>query len=93
MSSKTFHFLAIVLLVLFSSFGLLESQAQSRDQQLIAGLRDRRLFELAESFCRQKLAAPNLDDAAKTELTVELLRTYALHAIHEAPAERAKWSW
>ncbi len=87
------RFLALILFsfAILSPFTFRESHAQSRDQQLVSGLRERRLFELAESFCQERLTVPNLDPGTKTDLTVELLRTYALHAINESPAERTKW--
>lgn len=85
------HFALIVGFGVLSQFTLPEISAQSRDQQLVSGLRDRRLFELAESYCQERLAVASLDPVTKTELTVELLRTYALHAINESPAERAAW--
>ncbi|WP_145083978.1 hypothetical protein [Anatilimnocola aggregata] len=65
--------------------------ADSRDARLVAGLQQRRLFELAEAYCQQRLAATIADEAAFTELTVELQRTYALHAMNEPPATRAQW--
>jgi hypothetical protein len=65
--------------------------ADARDQQFVAGLRQRRLFELAESYCQQRLAAANLDDVNRADLTIELIRTYALHALHQPPAERDAW--
>src|SRR5687767_4672862 len=69
----------------------LVASADSRDQQYIAGLRQRRLFELAETYCQQRLAAANLDDVNRADLTIELVRTYALHALHQPPAEREAW--
>lgn len=74
-------------MLLFASAAL----ADARDVQLVAGLRDRRLFELAEKYCQDRLQTPAVDDVTKAELTAELLRTFALHAIHEPPAERARW--
>lgn len=63
--------------------------ADSRDVSMVAGLRERRLFELAEKYCQDRLQTPALDEVSKAELTTELLRTLALHAIHEPPPERA----
>lgn len=83
--SSSFGWLLIALVLVQSA------TAQSRDQQLVSGLRDRRLFELAESFCKERLAQASIDPVIKTELTVELLRTYALHAINASPTERAEW--
>jgi hypothetical protein len=79
--------LAMLLIVVATSV----AAAESRDGQMVAGLRDRRLFELAEKYCQDRLATPAVDEPTKAELSVELLRTFALHAIHEPPAERARW--
>jgi hypothetical protein len=65
--------------------------AESRDVQFVAGLQQRRLFELAEAYCQQRLQAAGKDETAAAELTVELLRTYTLHALHQPAAERAPW--
>jgi hypothetical protein len=81
----------LIFLAILSSLASRETRAQSRDQQFVSGLRERRLFELAENFCKEKLSATNLDPVSRTDLTVELLRTYALHALNESPAERAVW--
>ncbi len=80
-----------LLAILFILCTFRVSAGESRDQQLIAGLRDRRLFELAENFCKERLSLPALDDVSRAELTVELLRTHTLHAIHEALPQRAIW--
>lgn len=75
--------------ILITLFATSFAAADSRDGQLIAGLRERRLFELAEKYCQDRLQTPALDEVSRAELTTEFLRTLALHAIHESPAERA----
>jgi len=62
--------------------------AQSTDERFLAGLRDRQLFELAESFCRQQLAKQSLTDQARAQLTREYIRTAAAHAAHLPPVDR-----
>ena len=62
--------------------------AESTDQLFLEGLRDRRLFSLAESFCQQRLADSTLDDYQRIDLAIELSRTFAQHALHSASAER-----
>ncbi|MGE0755807.1 MAG: hypothetical protein AB7F89_11705 [Pirellulaceae bacterium] len=60
----------------------------SADEQLLAGLRERRLYDLAEFHCRRQLAHAS-NAAEQRELTVELLRTLTEHAIQSAPEQRA----
>jgi hypothetical protein len=67
-------------------------RAQSPDAAFLAGLRERRLFELAERHCVARLANPEVVDPLRTELVVEQLRTHATRAIHAPAAEReAVW--
>jgi hypothetical protein len=59
----------------------------------LAHLRRLQLFDLAEHYCRQELANDDLPNEEQAQLTVELIRTLALHAIHQPPAEReALWN-
>jgi hypothetical protein len=62
--------------------------AQSTDERFLEGLRERQLFELAESFCRQQLAKQSLTDQARARLTREFIRTAAARAVHLPPGER-----
>jgi hypothetical protein len=79
------------LLIAGGSLFASAARAESRDAQFVAGLQQRRLFELAEAYCQQRLQAAGKDETAAAELTVELLRTYTLHALHHPAAERAPW--
>jgi len=63
--------------------------AAGDDPRFIAGLRERRLFTLAEDFCRDRLGDPSLNEIDRAELVVELVSTQALHSLHAPPAERA----
>jgi hypothetical protein len=66
--------------------------AESEDQRFLEGLRQRRLFSLAERFCQQRLADNALSDQQRAELVIEQIRTCATHAIHAPPQERdALW--
>lgn len=67
------------------------ARADTRDTQFVAGLRQRRLFELAETYCQQRLSQPGIDDVSRADLTVELIRTHALHALHQPASERGNW--
>jgi hypothetical protein len=63
------------------------------DARFLEGLRQRRLFELAENYCRDRLAQMQATDPARADLTVELIRTLGLHATNAPPEERdALWA-
>lgn len=66
--------------------------ANEHEAQFLAGLRQRRLFELAERYCRERLANPQASETARVDLTRELMLTLALHAANSPAAEReARW--
>ncbi|MFH1919344.1 MAG: tetratricopeptide repeat protein [Planctomycetota bacterium] len=60
----------------------------SSDQRFLAGLRERRLFELAESYCTGRLQEANLPDSRRAELVIELSLTLADWAVNSAPDQR-----
>lgn len=59
------------------------------DERFLAGLRARRLFGLAELYCRQRLAEAELPDVRRAELVSELSRTLAAQAVESPPQARA----
>ena len=62
------------------------------DSRFLQGLRQRRLFGLAETHCQRRLADPGLQDADRALLTTELIRVYAEHAANSSPEQRAgRW--
>jgi hypothetical protein len=63
---------------------------QSADAKFLAGLRQRRLFELAEKHCRDRLADQTIKQVEQAELTIELVRTLAQHAAFARPDERGE---
>ncbi len=68
------------------------SLAADDDARFLEGLRQRRLFELAERLCGEQLADQQLGPVQQGELTVEWIRTIALHAAHSPPDQRqALW--
>ena len=80
--------IATILLIASSTAG-----AESDDARFLAGLRERQLFGLAETYCRDKLQRTGAQDAAQASLTIELIRTLAGHAANGKPEEReALWS-
>ena len=80
------HGLAGLLIALV--FASLPALADSQDQRFLSGLRDRRLFDLAERYCRDQLALPTIDDRRKAEMSVELSRTLVDQAMSVAPEAR-----
>lgn len=61
---------------------------RSGDARFLDGLRQRRLFELAEKYCQQKLNDEKLPPVKQGDLTIELIRTLAQHAAFARPEER-----
>lgn len=59
-----------------------------RDEAFLAGLRDRRLFELAAAHCARRAADRSLTTVERGELTVDWIRTLADHARHAPAAQR-----
>lgn len=72
-------------------FGLLLASllaASDEDKEFIAGLRERRLFTLAEAYCLQRLDVLQPTSDEQIEFAVELIRVYADHALNSRGAER-----
>jgi hypothetical protein len=76
-----------VVLVFLLFFGE-TAFANDHDSQFIAGLRQRRLFELAEFYCDEQLTNDQLAEADRAELTVELVRVYSEHALNSRGTQR-----
>lgn len=64
--------------------------AADENERFLEGLRQRRLFELAEKYCVERLSSPQLPLVIQGDLAVELIRTYALHAANSPPDRRAE---
>ncbi len=60
----------------------------SSDHRFVDGLRDRKLFELAVTYCLDRLGDPQLGDTGRAELTIELSLTLAEQAVNSAPDQR-----
>src|ERR1041385_1616152 len=58
------------------------------ESRFLNGLRERRLFELAESYCRRELAEAYVDRQRRAELTIELSRTAIESALYAKPPRR-----
>ncbi len=66
-----------------------EGRGDSLDVQLVAGLRERKLFALAERHCVDRLNGSQTSDLERADLAVELIRTLATHAGHVPRPDRA----
>ncbi len=64
--------------------------ANSLEQSFLDGQRTRRLFALAEQFCREQLARTDLPPILQGDLTVEFSRTLVDHALNAAPEKRGR---
>ena len=61
---------------------------ESPDQRFLAGLRERGLFELAETYCLDRLQGAELPVARRAELVIELSLALTERAVNSAPDER-----
>ncbi|MGH7127779.1 MAG: tetratricopeptide repeat protein, partial [Planctomycetaceae bacterium] len=65
------------------------ARADDATAEYFEGLRQRRLFGVAEGHCFDRLKQQNLARALRAELTLELSRTFAEHAKFTTGAEQA----
>lgn len=82
------HRLLAALLFLAFIFRPIFSAASSELTPFYDQLRQRNLFGLVESDCLRRLEAPSLSERQRSELILELSRTYAAHAWHTAGTEQ-----
>jgi hypothetical protein len=61
---------------------------QSSDQRFLAGLRERGLFQLAETYCVDRLQRHDLPDPQRADLVIELSRCLAEWAVSSPPEQR-----
>lgn len=81
--------LAIAFLVAMTLLPVPATFAEgSSDQRFLAGLRERKLFELAVTYCQERLADPQLPNSRRAELTIELSLSLAEQAVNSAPDRR-----
>lgn len=84
--------MALLCLTAVADESVVTTVPRASAQQFVAGLTERRLFELAALECRNQLSRSDLSARAKADWTVELQRILTLEAIHTGPTERAeKW--
>jgi tetratricopeptide (TPR) repeat protein len=72
--------------------GLAFAQSDRDELRFVEGLRQRRLFHLAEFYCREQLDDAALPPSRRTDLTLELIRCYAAQAI-QVPSEDREPLW
>ncbi len=75
-------------LVLLAPHFALGQREPSADERFLAGLRQRGLYALAERFCTQALAEPELSASRRALLTIELSLTLADEAVSSPPEKR-----
>jgi tetratricopeptide (TPR) repeat protein len=70
----------------------LSNQTQEQESRLIEGLRERRLFDLAERHCQKMLALPGLEPGQLADFTIELIKTRTARALLAEPENRdSQW--
>lgn len=75
-------------LVLFSILTSAAVADDSSDRRFLAGLRERGLFELAETYCVGRLQRKDLSDADRADLVIERSRSLAEWAVSSPPQQR-----
>ncbi|PQO40148.1 hypothetical protein [Blastopirellula marina] len=81
---------SLIAVALFCCAGVARGE-DSADVRMIAGLRQRQLFELAEKYAAERLVAPDQDPALRSVMAGELIRTFAAHALNSPTADRNRW--
>lgn len=64
------------------------TSADDARERYFQGLRERRLFSVAEGYCLRRLSDPGLSMSSRVELTIELSRTLGEHATYRTGQER-----
>ena len=81
----------VILMCWLAGSGLVYGQSDRDELRFVEGLRQRRLFKLAEFHCRQQLADSALPAVLRTDLTLELIRCQAARAVHETAEESQRY--
>ncbi|MHC4400359.1 MAG: tetratricopeptide repeat protein [Planctomycetota bacterium] len=82
---------AVCLIVVHAALLLsaeLPGTQRTADERFLSGLRQRRLFQLAESCCTERLADPQLSESRRAQWVVELSLSLAGWAVHSPPENR-----
>ena len=89
-ASSTVRRLVLVLVTTLGLFGSAHATADdsSGNGRFLAGLRQRRLFELAEAYCTNRLQDPRISDVPRAELVIELSLSLTDWAVNSPPDRR-----
>ncbi|MDP7015110.1 MAG: hypothetical protein QGG36_04895 [Pirellulaceae bacterium] len=79
---------AVAMVVVAGAGGARAEEESSEDQRFLEGLRQRRMFQLAETFCDRQLQRQDLPDVERGQLTLELVRTLGRHALNSRSPDR-----
>ena len=66
---------------------LASAQEASHDERFLEGLRQRRLFGLAEAYCQRRLRESDLSPVRRAELVIELSRSLAEQSVNTRRSE------
>jgi len=75
-----------------TSLALQTEQVQQEDQKLLDGLRDRKLFDLADDYCRKLLDSSEISQQRRATLAVHQLKNLTAKAVF-SPSERRQEIW
>jgi len=81
--------IAILLLTAACLVGTTIAASAGDEMRFLDGLRQRRLFGLAETYCQKRLATTQLSETERAQLITELIRVFAEHAVNLPPPQRA----
>ena len=85
-------FALFAVMVAMAWEGTVWGQEQTDDQRIVSGLRERRLFELAELHIAKRMSAEELSDFERANLVIETIQTRTAEAIQATGADKeAKW--
>ncbi len=86
-------YLIHIALFVFCFCQFLQAQLDSSDQKFLEGLRGRRLYELAVTYCQRRLQRSAMDSVETAIWTAQLVRTYAEQALFEITEESSAAAW
>jgi hypothetical protein len=83
-----FELITILAVIWLGCLVTIASAEQDDESLLIAGLNDRRLFDLAEQHCRRLMAMPNRSPTQTATDSIELIKTRTAKALLATGADR-----
>ncbi len=86
--------LGVILTLLFPALSFSQADEPAVERQdtsaIVEGLRQRRLFAIAEFYCREQLNKPDLDPTSQVGLIIELMKTQTMKALLAPLPQRAQ---